>query len=456
MVEDQRPMQSTINGHPDNPDERNVSRRLRPLYVATFFQSFVLWYAVEKFFMHDIGFNDSQIAIAGILLSVGMIVAQTPTGILADRWSRKGVLILASVILIASTLIGALSHNVNMYYVCEFLWGIFTATASGIRDSIVYDVLVEDMGDASRFEHYFGRVQLFASVGFVPGSLLGGVLGGVIGLRANYWISIPLIGISIISLIRFREPTVHRKQPRVSVTKHAAQTLQAFGQSGSFFWIVLLAVLFGMMSRLLVYFGPVWYLGFALPVVLWGPAYAFTELSGGIAGAMSSAIKNQRYGPFFVAGFMCALSLTLTSRASIIAVVVAQTVVLSSYGVLVIFLSRHLHDGLPSHLRAGVSSTVGTVSQLAFLPTAYLFGRISNVHSIFGGAWLVVAITTVSVVIFCIKIIPLDRVVTRDEGVIEPQPYPVSSATGRGLGQPLISPIRPRRSISWRRRGGPR
>jgi MFS family permease len=382
-----------------------------------------------------------------------MIVAQTPTGILADRWSRKGVLILASVILIASTLVGALSHNVNIYYVCEFLWGIYTATASGIRDSIVYDVLVEDVGDASRFEHYFGRVQLYASMGFVPGSLLGGVVGDVFGLRANYWISLPLIGISIIALLRFREPTVHRNRPSVSVAKHAAQTLQAFGRSGSFFWIVLLGVLFGMISRLLVYFGPVWYLGFGLPVVLWGPAYAFTELSGGVAGAISSGIKNQRYGPFFVAGFMCTLSLTLTSRASALAVIVAQTVVLASYGVLVIFLNRHLHDALPSHLRAGVSSTVGTVAQLAFLPTAYLFGRISNTHGIFGAAWLVVGVTVLCAVIFAVKIVPLDRVAAAEaESEIAAPPYPASSATGRGLGQPLISPLRPRRSFSWRRR----
>jgi len=446
-------MQRTINGRHEIDLDRQVSRRLRPLYVATFFQSFVLWYAVEKFFMHDIGFNDAQIAIAGILLSVGMILAQTPTGILADRWSRKGVLILASATLIASTLVGALSRNVNIYYVCEFLWGVYTATASGIRDSIVYDVLIEDAGDASRFEHYFGRVQLCASVGFVPGSLLGGVVGDLLGLRANYWISVPLVGISIIALLRFREPTVHRDRPAVSVAKHAAQTLQVFGRSGSFFWIVLLGVLFGMISRLLVYFGPVWYLGFALPVVLWGPAYAFTEMSGGIAGAMSSAIKNQRYGPFFVAGFMCTLSLTLTSRASALAVILAQTVVLASYGVLVIFLNRHLHDALPSHLRAGVSSMVGTFSQLAFLPTAYLFGRISNAHGIFGAAWLVVAVTAISAVIFAIKVMPLDRKFpSEEESAIPPAPYPVSSATGRGLGQPLISPSRPRRSIRLKRR----
>jgi MFS family permease len=447
-------MQRMVNGNRDaTSDERSISRRLRPLYIATFFQSFVLWYAVEKFFMHDIGFNDAQIAIAGILLSVGMIFAQTPTGILADRWSRKGVLILASAILIVSTLVGALSKGVNIYYVCEFLWGVYTATASGIRDSIVYDVLIEDAGDASRFEHYFGRVQLCASIGFVPGSLLGGVVGDVFGLRANYWISVPLVGISIIALLRFREPTVHRNTPSVSVAKHAAQTLQAFGRSGSFFWIVLLGVLFGMISRLLVYFGPVWYLGFALPVVLWGPAYAFTELSGGIAGAISSAIKNQRYGPFFVAGFMCTLSLTLTSRVSALAVIVAQTVVLASYGVLVIFLNRHLHDALPSHLRAGVSSTVGTVSQLAFLPVAFLFGRISNAHGIFGAAWLVVVVTILCAVIFAVKIVPLDRaVVVEEEGVLAQPSYPVSSATGRGLGQPLISPSRPRRMFRSKKR----
>ena len=40
-------------------------------------------------------------------------ILEVPSGILADRWSRRGVLMAASAALALSALIGGLSHNVG-------------------------------------------------------------------------------------------------------------------------------------------------------------------------------------------------------------------------------------------------------------------------------------------------------------------------------------------------------
>jgi MFS family permease len=76
-----------------------LDKRLTPLYAAAFFHGFVLWYAIEKLFMHTIGFNDTGIGVMVAAYCAVILLAETPTGILADRWSRKGILVLASVML---------------------------------------------------------------------------------------------------------------------------------------------------------------------------------------------------------------------------------------------------------------------------------------------------------------------------------------------------------------------
>jgi MFS family permease len=72
-----------------------LNKRLFPLYIAAFFHGFVLWYAIEKLFMRQIGFDDAGIGVMVAAYCALMVIAETPTGILADRWSRKGVLVLA-------------------------------------------------------------------------------------------------------------------------------------------------------------------------------------------------------------------------------------------------------------------------------------------------------------------------------------------------------------------------
>src|ERR1044071_8996032 len=118
--------------------EARLVKRLLPLYVAVFSHGFVIWYAIEKIFMHTIGYNDAGIGVMVAAYSALMLLAQTPSGILADRWSRKGVLLIASVCLILSSLIGGLSTEPYLYIVAALFWGLFYAFYLGTYDSIVY------------------------------------------------------------------------------------------------------------------------------------------------------------------------------------------------------------------------------------------------------------------------------------------------------------------------------
>jgi hypothetical protein len=75
---------------------------------------------------------------------------EVPSGLLADRWSRRGVLVLASVAAAMSVTIGGLSQNVPMYLVAAVFLGLFFAMQSGTVEPIVYDTILEEARDISR------------------------------------------------------------------------------------------------------------------------------------------------------------------------------------------------------------------------------------------------------------------------------------------------------------------
>jgi MFS family permease len=195
-------MATTVNPAADPiPDEAaladrprvRVRRRLRPLVVAALFQGMVLWVPVEKLFMSEIGFDARSIGIMAAAYAAVVPFLEIPSGILADRWSRRGVLMIASLALMASELVGGLSTSVTTYIVAALLLGVFFAMQSGTVDTIVYDTVVEETGDSTPFERTIGRVRVVESAALVLGALAGGALAELVPLRATYFITAPLI-----------------------------------------------------------------------------------------------------------------------------------------------------------------------------------------------------------------------------------------------------------------------
>ena len=94
---------------------RVLSRRLLPLHVGVGLQGFMLWVPVEKLFMTEIGFTAATIGVMAAAYAAMVPIVEIPSGILADRWSRRGVLIVASVALMVASLLGGLSTGVATY-----------------------------------------------------------------------------------------------------------------------------------------------------------------------------------------------------------------------------------------------------------------------------------------------------------------------------------------------------
>jgi MFS family permease len=391
--------------HTAGTKDPRLTRRLRPLYASSFLQSFMLWYGIEKLFMRTIGFDDAQIAFAGILIAASMVVFQVPTGVLADRWSRRGMLMVASATLLLSTVVGALSSSPQLYYVTSALWGLFAAIRIGIYDTIVYDVLQEERSSAEGFEHFFGRFQLVNGAAFATSSLLSGLSAQTLGLRETYWISLPLGCLSLLALARFREPEVHKRSTVSSVWAHTALTVQSVIRGGTVLWLVVPAVLFAVVSRMMSTLPQLWYLALAMPVIFWGPAYAASEFGDAFSGPLAAVLRGRRLCVLITALLTVAASVALAFETSPILIVIAQMFLLAGSGVFQVLLSRHLHDSFPSAIRAGASSAVGTLAMLVFLPITYVFGVVSSQYSVFRGAWVVVAVTTASTIAFCIRIL---------------------------------------------------
>src|SRR3954452_848389 len=236
----------------------SAHRRLAPLVVSMFFGGVALWVPVEKLFLAQIGFTPRTIGLMAATYAAVVPVLEVPTGILADRWSRRGVLVLANVAAALAVIVGGLSVNVPTYLLAAVLLGAYFAMQSGTVDAVVYDTLLEETGGSDGFESMLGRLHVSESVALVLGGLGGGALAALTSPRATYFATLPFLLVSTACLLSLREPRLHAAAEGRSLRQHLAVTAAVVRGQRRLAPVVALLVLAPVLMQAIFEFGPLW------------------------------------------------------------------------------------------------------------------------------------------------------------------------------------------------------
>ena len=362
---------------------RSLARRLLPLQIGMGLQGLILWVPIEKLFMTQIGFDAASVGVMAAAYAAVVPLLEVPSGILADRWSRRWVMILGCVALVASSLLGGLSDNVMAYVVAAMILGVYFAFGSGTVDSVVYDTVLEQTGSNELYETWIGRTRAVESAAFVLSALAGGVLAQYTSTRFTYFATIPLVGLAVIGFLRFEEPRLHQAAERVTLRSHIALTFRTMITSRLVLCVLLLVAAGGLLSQAVFEFGPLWLVALEAPAVLYGPYWAALVSTLGVAGLLIGKLNLERrlmLALFMTVSLVTALLLTWTRSLPLL--MAAQVVLALVLAIIGIHASRLLHDAVPSSVRAGVSSGGGTLTWLLFLPFSLVFGWVAAENGI--------------------------------------------------------------------------
>jgi MFS family permease len=383
----------------------SVRRRLLPLQAAVALQGFMLWVPVEKLFMNEIGFDAATVGVMAAAYAALVPLVEIPSGMLADRWSRRGVLVVASTALMLTSLVGGLSHNVPLYIVSALFLAVYFAMYSGTLEAAVYDTVLEETGDSEGFEGRIGRVRFVESATLVASSLAGGVLAGLATPRLTYFLTVPFALASIAALLRFDEPRLHKTEESTSLRSHITLTYRTITRRRELLPAIALTVLTALMLQVIFEFGPLWLVASGTAPGLYGPFWAGLVSTLGLGGLLAGRMRFDR--PTTVVATIAALTLAswvLTASRNILVVTVAQFAVALAVVTTSIYVSRVLHDAVPSTIRSGVVSGVGALSWIGFLPFSLVFGHVSKHHGVGTAAWMITGVAVVAAAVL-IKVV---------------------------------------------------
>jgi MFS family permease len=123
------------------------------------------------------GFSLSRITLLEVPLFLLIVLAEVPTGTVADRFGRKVSLMLASGVLALSVFVYGVATSYLTILVSNLAWGLAFAFRSGADTALLYDSLRE-AGREDEFQGINGRLWALRSLAVLAGFLLGAPIAG--------------------------------------------------------------------------------------------------------------------------------------------------------------------------------------------------------------------------------------------------------------------------------------
>jgi Major Facilitator Superfamily len=139
------------------------------------------------------------------LWSVTGFLAEVPAGALADRWSRRGALVLASLLEAAGFAAWTALPGFASFAVGFVLWGIGGALASGAAEALVYDGLAA-AGAADAYPRVNGWISATELAAALPTAGLAAGLFTLGGYPLVGWVSVAVCLATAGLALRFPEP----------------------------------------------------------------------------------------------------------------------------------------------------------------------------------------------------------------------------------------------------------
>ncbi|MFD1775373.1 MFS transporter [Paenibacillus rhizophilus] len=164
-------------------------RNLRVLYAVRFFGSLIPAYVIERLFWEERGMTIQMVVYTEIIFAVTVVLLELPAGIIADRRSRKRMLVLASLLGCFEFLILVYATSFWHFALAVFLAAVGRSAGSGAENALLYDSL-QEAGREKSFEQVLGRLNAVDITSTMLAAMCGSFLAGLCGYELNYWISL--------------------------------------------------------------------------------------------------------------------------------------------------------------------------------------------------------------------------------------------------------------------------
>ena len=157
---------------------QTVQRVYLLLTFGNTFAASLIW-GINTLFLLDAGLSNFEAFAANAFFTLGMVLFEVPTGVIADMWGRRASFLLGTITLAVSTGLYYLLWQTHAPFwewaVVSIMLGLGFTFFSGAVEAWLVDAL-DATGYKGSLEAVFGRGQMVTGVAMLLGSVGGGLI----------------------------------------------------------------------------------------------------------------------------------------------------------------------------------------------------------------------------------------------------------------------------------------
>ena len=184
-------------------------QHVQNVYLAlTFFNTLAasfIW-GINTLFLLAAGLSNTQAFMANAFFTVGQVIFEVPTGMVADLKGRRASYLLGTITLALSTLayLGAWYIHAPMviWAISSILLGLGFTFFSGATEAWLVDAL-EYSGYKDSLEPVFAKSQIVTGVAMLGGSVSGGIIAQMTDLSVPYILRAVILGVTFVIALLF-------------------------------------------------------------------------------------------------------------------------------------------------------------------------------------------------------------------------------------------------------------
>lgn len=374
------------------PKPKSVVNTYLVLTLLTTLATSFIW-GINTIFLLDAGLSNAQAFLANAFFTVGQVVFEVPTGIVADIKGRRASYLLGAVTLAGATLLYLFAWQVHAAFwawaVSSVLLGFGYTFFSGATEAWLVDALAFTKFKGE-LESVFSKAQVVGGIAMLSGSVLGGYVAQHSNLGVPYLLRSGFLLASFVVAFFFMKDLGFKPKKSVHIGKDISDLFKTSLDLGlrkpAVRWIMLAApfasgvgfyVFYAMQPHLLNLFGDPNAYGIA---GLTAAIAAVAQILGGVVAPFVRKLFRMRtsallLGEFLSVGALLALGRIDSFWAAIILVCAWSLV----SGAVQPVRSAYLNSLIPSQQRATVlsfDSLMGSTGGVVIQP---ILGRVADV-----------------------------------------------------------------------------
>ncbi len=198
----------------------HIQRVYLLLTLLTTLATSFIW-GVNTLFLLDAGLNNVEAFAANAFFSIGMVIFEVPTGVVADTRGRRFSFMLGAAVLLLSTVLYLAMWQFEAPFIgwafASILLGLGFTFFSGATEAWLVDALGAT-GFTGSLETIFGRAQTVGGVAMLTGSVLGGVVAQMTNLGVPYVLRAIMLGVALLAAFLFMRDLGFSRKTGVSTS----------------------------------------------------------------------------------------------------------------------------------------------------------------------------------------------------------------------------------------------